>query len=58
MSEGIWDDFDRLFKTVIKQGQRVDALLTRIEVLEGKLAENKAEIESRGIEIVKVDQAA
>ena len=39
MSEYIWETFDGLFKTVHRQGQRVEELEARISELERRLGE-------------------
>ena len=39
MSEYIWETFDSLFKTVHRQGRRVEELETRIADLERRLQE-------------------
>ena len=41
--EYIWETFDSLFKTVHRQGQRVEELEARIESLERRLNERAAE---------------
>jgi BMFP domain-containing protein YqiC len=42
MSEHIWETFDGLFKTVHRQGRRVEELEARIVDLERRLAERAA----------------
>ena len=39
MSDHIWETFDGLFKTVHRQGQRVEELEARITELERRLSE-------------------
>ena len=39
MSEHIWETFDSLFKTVHRQGRRVEELEARLESLERRLEE-------------------
>jgi BMFP domain-containing protein YqiC len=39
MSEYIWETFDSLFKTVHRQGRRVEELEARIAALESRLKE-------------------
>ncbi len=39
MTENIWETFDDLFKTVYRQGRRVEELEARIAVLERHLQE-------------------
>jgi len=39
MSEYIWETFDSLFKTVHRQGRRVEELEARIAALENRLKE-------------------
>lgn len=41
-TEYIWETFDRLFKTVHRQGRRVEELETRIADLERRLQERGA----------------
>lgn len=43
MSEYIWETFDSLFKTVHRQGQRVEELEARVVDLERRLNERAAE---------------
>ena len=42
MSEQIWDTFDSLFKTVHRQGRRVEELEARVIELERRLQERTA----------------
>ena len=42
MSDHIWETFDGLFKTVHRQGRRVEELEARITDLERRLAERAA----------------
>ncbi|MGH9943413.1 MAG: hypothetical protein ACRD9R_13785 [Pyrinomonadaceae bacterium] len=42
MSDFIWETFDSLFKTVHRQGRRMDELESRIVDLERRLAERAA----------------
>jgi BMFP domain-containing protein YqiC len=42
MSDHIWETFDGLFKTVHRQGRRVEELEARITELERRLAERAA----------------
>jgi BMFP domain-containing protein YqiC len=42
-SEYIWETFDSLFKTVNRQGRRVEELEARIVDLERRLAERNAQ---------------
>ncbi|MDQ1523404.1 MAG: hypothetical protein QOG00_2689 [Pyrinomonadaceae bacterium] len=42
MSDHIWETFDGLFKTVHRQGRRVEELEARIVDLERRLAERAA----------------
>ena len=42
MSDAIWETFDSLFKTVHRQGRRVEELEARILELERRLAERPA----------------
>ncbi|MGI9106519.1 MAG: hypothetical protein ACR2G4_09750 [Pyrinomonadaceae bacterium] len=46
MSEYIWETFDGLFKTVHRQGRRVEELEARIVDLERRLAERSAVVTS------------
>ena len=41
MSDAIWETFDSLFKTVHRQGRRVEELEARISDLERRLAEQR-----------------
>lgn len=41
--EYIWETFDSLFKTVHRQGRRVEELEARVESLERRLNERAAE---------------
>lgn len=43
MSDHIWETFDSLFKTVHRQGRRVEELETRIADLERRLQERVPE---------------
>ena len=43
MSEYIWETFDGLFKTVHRQGRRVEELEARIADLEQRLNERQAQ---------------
>lgn len=43
MSDHIWETFDSLFKTVHRQGRRVEELETRIADLERRLQERALE---------------
>jgi BMFP domain-containing protein YqiC len=45
--EYIWETFDSLFKTVHRQGRRVEELEARIESLERRLNEKAAEQQSK-----------
>jgi hypothetical protein len=47
VSEYIWETFDSLFKTVHRQGRRVDELEARIAALEEQLKEGLAETTAR-----------
>ena len=47
MSEHIWETFDDLFKTVDRQGRRVEELEARVIDLERKLAERAASVGSQ-----------
>lgn len=42
MSDYIWETFDDLFKTVHRQGRRVEELETRVADLERRLQERAA----------------
>ena len=42
MSDHIWETFDSLFKTVYRQGKRVEELEARIADLERRLVERSA----------------
>ncbi len=42
MSDAIWETFDSLFKTVHRQGRRVEELEARIVELERRLQERPA----------------
>lgn len=42
MSDYIWETFDSLFKTVHRQGRRVEELETRLAELERRLQERAA----------------
>ena len=42
MTEYIWETFDSLFKTVHRQGRRVEELEARVAELEGRLEERAA----------------
>ena len=44
MSDHIWETFDGLFKTVHRQGRRVEELEARIVDLERRLAERPAAV--------------
>lgn len=44
MSDHIWETFDGLFKTVHRQGRRVEELEARIVDLERRLAERAAAV--------------
>jgi hypothetical protein len=44
MSDHIWETFDGLFKTVHRQGRRVEELEARITDLERRLAERAAAV--------------
>ncbi|MDQ3255774.1 MAG: hypothetical protein M3R15_18065 [Acidobacteriota bacterium] len=46
MSEHIWQTFDDLFKTVYRQGRRVEELEARIAVLEGHRQERDTNLAS------------
>lgn len=45
--EYIWETFDSLFKTVHRQGRRVEELEARIESLERRLSERAAASEQQ-----------
>ncbi|MCP9494134.1 MAG: hypothetical protein MSG64_06735 [Pyrinomonadaceae bacterium MAG19_C2-C3] len=42
VSEAIWETFDGLFKTLYRQGERVEQLERRVIDLEGRLQERAA----------------
>ncbi|HEY1403108.1 MAG TPA: hypothetical protein VGB05_03150 [Pyrinomonadaceae bacterium] len=44
MSDHIWETFDGLFKTVHRQGRRVEELEARIVDLERRLAEQRTPV--------------
>ena len=46
MSDQIWETFDGLFKTVHRQGRRVEELEARITDLERRLQERAANVSS------------
>ena len=46
MSDHIWETFDGLFKTVHRQGRRVEELEARITDLERRLAERAGTVNS------------
>jgi len=46
MSDHIWETFDGLFKTVHRQGRRVEELEARITDLERRLAERAGAVTS------------
>jgi cell division septum initiation protein DivIVA len=46
MSDHIWETFDGLFKTVHRQGRRVEELEARITDLERRLAERAGAVSS------------
>ena len=54
MSEVIWETFDSLFKTVHRQGRRVEELEARVVELERRLQERAAPVAqpSRSVEPV------
>lgn len=54
MSEYIWETFDSLFKTVHRQGRRVEELESRIVDLERRLRER----ESQAPELKHADRLA
>lgn len=57
MSEFIWETFDGLFKTVHRQGQRVEQLEARIEELERRLDEtNSARERQTGAQAFAVNE--
>jgi BMFP domain-containing protein YqiC len=59
VSEYIWETFDSLFKTVHRQGRRVDELEARIAALEERLKEDLAETAARQRqEQIPVEKAA
>lgn len=43
-SEAIWETFDGLFKTLYRQGERVEQLERRVIDLEGRLQERAAKV--------------
>ena len=43
MTEHIWETFDSLFKTVHRQGRRVEELEARVVELERRLSERAAQ---------------
>ena len=43
-SEAIWETFDGLFKTLYRQGERVEQLEQRVIELEGRLQERAAKV--------------
>jgi BMFP domain-containing protein YqiC len=47
MSDHIWETFDGLFKTVHRQGRRVEELEARITDLERRLAERTTPVVSQ-----------
>ncbi|MCA1593413.1 MAG: hypothetical protein LC754_12350 [Acidobacteria bacterium] len=53
-TEHIWETFDSLFKTVYRQGRRVDELEARIIDLERRLQERAAQVQqqSRAVETI------
>ena len=54
-SEYIWETFDSLFKTVYRQGRRMEELEARIVDLEGRLqerAERQAAAQPKALESV------
>ncbi|HEY0406997.1 MAG TPA: hypothetical protein VGC89_14790 [Pyrinomonadaceae bacterium] len=44
--EYIWETFDSLFKTVHRQGRRVEELEARLVTLEGRLSEPSPRLET------------
>lgn len=62
MSEHIWETFDGLFKTVYRQGRKVEELEARIAHLERRLQERDAlSVEKKAERVVKelpVERAA
>lgn len=58
MSDFIWETFDSLFKTVHRQGQRVQELEARIADLELRLNERPATIQQTPQPLSTVDEMA
>ena len=44
MSDAVWETFDSLFKTVHRQGQRIEELETRLSDLERRMQERAAQL--------------
>jgi BMFP domain-containing protein YqiC len=61
-TEYIWETFDSLFKTVHRQGRRVDELEARIVDLERRLAERNAQQQPKSapvaVEELPIERAA
>ena len=61
-TEFIWETFDSLFKTVHRQGRRVEELEARIVALERRLAERNAQAQgpkpAATLEELPVERAA
>ena len=61
-TEYIWETFDSLFKTVHRQGRRVEELEARIVALERRLAERNAQAQgpkpAATLEELPVERAA
>ena len=50
MTEAIWETFDSLFKTVHRQGRRVDELEARLVDLERRLQERASAQQPKAVE--------
>ena len=57
-TEYIWETFDSLFKTVHRQGRRVEELETRVAELERRLQERAAAPQPKPVEQVMPDMPA
>jgi hypothetical protein len=57
-TEYIWETFDSLFKTVHRQGRRVEELETRIADLERRLQERSLVQQPKSVEQVRSEMPA
>lgn len=58
MSEHIWETFDSLFKTVHRQGRRVEELEARVIDLERRLNERNAKQQPHIVNEMPAERAA